>query len=68
MRLLFNDEKMDVSSKNGKIVGDSEDMHGWVRRRILAIRVKLVDKKVIFAIRDKLPFERSLYQEMSGST
>lgn len=26
MRLLFNDEKMDVSSKNGKIVGDSEDM------------------------------------------
>lgn len=28
MRLLFNDEKMDVSSKNGKIVGDSEDMRG----------------------------------------
>ena len=24
MRLLFNDEKMDVSSKNGKIVGDSK--------------------------------------------
>ena len=25
---IINDEKMDVSSKNGKIVGDSEDMHG----------------------------------------
>ena len=24
--VIFNDEKMDVSSENGKIVGDSEDM------------------------------------------
>jgi hypothetical protein len=28
LHALFNDEKMDVSSKNGKIVGDSEDMNG----------------------------------------
>ena len=57
--VLFNDEKMDVSSEARLL----EIQKTWlsaaaqIRRRILAIKGKLVDKKVIFAIRVTTDFE-----------
>jgi len=50
---------MSTPARTARLLEIQKTYHGWaaarIWRRILAIRVKLVDKKVIFAIRDKLP-------------